>query len=48
MTSNRKRWLIVLLPRESAHVPANQTSISAAEVAKLPLILPTSVGAQLR
>lgn len=33
--------LFVLLPQKSKLVPANQTSISVAEVAKLPLILPT-------
>lgn len=34
--------LFVLLPRDSAHVPAGQSSITVAEVGKLPLILPTS------
>jgi LysR family transcriptional regulator, regulatory protein for tcuABC len=34
--------LFVLLPRDSKLVPAGQTSITVAEVAKLPLILPTS------
>lgn len=33
--------LFVLLPQKSKLVPSNQTSISVAEVAKLPLILPT-------
>lgn len=34
--------LFVLLPRDSTLVPAKQTSLTVAEVAKLPLILPTS------
>ncbi len=33
--------LFVLLPKDSKLVPAGQTSITVAEVAKLPLILPT-------
>lgn len=33
--------LFVLLPKDSKLVPARQTSITVAEVAKLPLILPT-------